>query len=111
LPQRPAPPPKTGTLPIEIVGVVSNRFDKVIVNHDIPFHHIKVTKENKPQAEARLIEVVEQSGAELTVLARYMQVLRMPCVRKCRAASSTSTTRSCRRSRGPISRSRPSSAA
>jgi formyltetrahydrofolate deformylase len=68
---------KIGALPIDIVGVVSNHFDyqKVIVNHDIPFHHIKVTKENKPQAEARLMEVVEQSGAELIVLARYMQVL------------------------------------
>ncbi|WP_421581601.1 formyltetrahydrofolate deformylase, partial [Shinella sp. M31] len=68
---------KIGALPIEIVGVVSNHFDyqKVIVNHDIPFHHIKVTKENKPQAEARLMDVVEQSGAELIVLARYMQVL------------------------------------
>jgi formyltetrahydrofolate deformylase len=68
---------KIGALPIDIVGVVSNHFDyqKVIVNHDIPFYHIKVTKENKPQAEARLMEVVEQSGAELIVLARYMQVL------------------------------------
>jgi formyltetrahydrofolate deformylase len=68
---------KIGALPIEIVGVVSNHFDyqKVIVNHDIPFHHVKVTKENKPQAEARLMEIVEQSGAELIVLARYMQVL------------------------------------
>ncbi|WP_439631372.1 formyltetrahydrofolate deformylase [Shinella sp.] len=68
---------KIGALPIDIVGVVSNHFDyqKVIVNHDIPFHHIKVTKENKPQAEARLMDVVEQSGAELIVLARYMQVL------------------------------------
>lgn len=68
---------KIGALPIEIVGVVSNHFyyQKLIVNHDIPFHHIKVTKENKPEAEARLMDVVEQSGAELIVLARYMQVL------------------------------------
>ncbi|SCW83459.1 formyltetrahydrofolate deformylase [Rhizobium mongolense subsp. loessense] len=68
---------KIGALPIEIVGVVSNHFDyqKVIVNHDIPFHHIKVSKDNKPQAEATLMDVVEQSGAELIVLARYMQVL------------------------------------
>lgn len=68
---------KIGALPIEIVGVVSNHFEyqKVIVNHDIPFYHVKVTKENKPQAEARLMEIVEQSGAELIVLARYMQVL------------------------------------
>ncbi|MBB1249723.1 MULTISPECIES: formyltetrahydrofolate deformylase [unclassified Rhizobium] len=68
---------KIGALPIEIVGVVSNHFEyqKVVVNHDIPFHHVNVTKANKPQAEARLMEIVEQSGAELIVLARYMQVL------------------------------------
>ncbi len=68
---------KIGALPIEIVGVVSNHFDyqKVVVNHDIPFHHIKVTKENKPEAEARIMDLVEQTGTELIVLARYMQVL------------------------------------
>lgn len=68
---------KIGALPIDIVGVVSNHFDyqKVVVNHDIPFHHIPVTKENKARAEARIMEVVEQTGAELIVLARYMQVL------------------------------------
>ncbi|RWC98990.1 MAG: formyltetrahydrofolate deformylase [Mesorhizobium sp.] len=68
---------KIGALPIDIVGVVSNHHDyqKVVVNHDIPFHHINVTKENKPHAEARLMEAVEHSGAELLVLARYMQVL------------------------------------
>ncbi|MFS8054819.1 formyltetrahydrofolate deformylase [Rhizobium sp. BR 317] len=68
---------RIGALPIDIVGVVSNHHDyqKQVVNHDIPFHHITVTKANKPQAEARLVEVVEQSGAELVVLARYMQIL------------------------------------
>ena len=68
---------KIGALPIDIVGVVSNHFDyqKVVVNHDIPFHHVNVTKANKPEAEARLMGIVEQSGAELIVLARYMQVL------------------------------------
>ncbi len=68
---------KIGALPIEIVGVVSNHFDyqKVVVNHDIPFHHIKVTKENKPEAEGRIMDLVEQTGTELIVLARYMQVL------------------------------------
>lgn len=68
---------RIGALPIDIVGVISNHFDyqKVVVNHDIPFHHIKVTKENKPQAEARMLEIVEQTGTELVVLARYMQVL------------------------------------
>jgi formyltetrahydrofolate deformylase len=68
---------KIGALPINIVGVVSNHLDyqKLVVNHDIPFHHIKVTKDNKPQAEAQLMEIVETSGTELIVLARYMQVL------------------------------------
>ena len=68
---------KIGALPIDIVGVVSNHFDyqKVVVNHDIPFHHIKVTKENKLQAEAQILDIVEQTGTELIVLARYMQIL------------------------------------
>ncbi|AUG55706.1 formyltetrahydrofolate deformylase [Thalassospira marina] len=68
---------RIGALPIDIVGVVSNHltYQKLIVNHDIPFHHIRVTKENKPQAEQRLMEIVEESEAELIVLARYMQIL------------------------------------
>ncbi|RVJ67987.1 formyltetrahydrofolate deformylase [Sinorhizobium medicae] len=68
---------KIGALPIDIVGVVSNHFDyqKVVVNHDIPFHHIPVTKANKPEAEARIMDLVEQTGTELIVLARYMQIL------------------------------------
>jgi formyltetrahydrofolate deformylase len=75
---------KIGALPIDIVGVVSNHFDyqKVVVNHDIPFHHIKVTKDNKPQAEAQLLDLVEQTGTELIVLARYMQVLSDTLCRK-----------------------------
>jgi len=68
---------RIGALPIDIVAVISNHMDyqKVVVNHDIPFHCIPVTKANKPQAEARIMEVVEQTGADLIVLARYMQVL------------------------------------
>ena len=68
---------RIGALPIDIVGVVSNHltYQKVVVNHDLPFHHIKVTKENKAEAEARLLALVDDTGAELVVLARYMQVL------------------------------------
>ncbi|MDY6962936.1 MAG: formyltetrahydrofolate deformylase [Pseudomonadota bacterium] len=74
---------KIGALPIDIVGVVSNHFDyqKVVVNHDIPFHHIKVTKDNKAKAEAQLMDLVEQTGTDLIVLARYMQVLSDPLCR------------------------------
>ncbi len=68
---------KIGALPIDIVAVISNHFDyqKLVVNHDIPFHHIPVTKANKPEAEARIMEIVRQTGADLIVLARYMQIL------------------------------------
>lgn len=68
---------RIGALPIDIVAVISNHLDyqKVVVNHDIPFHCIKVTKENKQQAEAQILSVVEDAGAELIVLARYMQIL------------------------------------
>ena len=68
---------RIGALPIDIVAVISNHMDyqKVVVNHDIPFHCIKVTKENKPQAEAQIMQVVTDTGADLIVLARYMQIL------------------------------------
>lgn len=68
---------RTGALPIDIVGVVSNHHDhmRLVVNHDIPFHHIQVTADNKPAAEARLMEIAIETETELVVLARYMQVL------------------------------------
>jgi formyltetrahydrofolate deformylase len=68
---------RIGALPVEIVGVIANHMDyqKVVVNQHIPFHCIKVTKENKAQAEAEQMRIVKDSGAELIVLARYMQVL------------------------------------
>ncbi len=75
---------RIGALPIDIVGVVSNHLDyqKLVVNHDIPFYHIPVTKETKPAAEARLFELIDQTEAELVVLARYMQVLSDDLCRK-----------------------------
>ena len=41
----------------------------------MPFHHLPVSKDDKPAQEARIREIVEESGAELVVLARYMQIL------------------------------------
>ena len=68
---------RIGALPVDIVAVISNHMDyrKLVVNHDIPFHCIRVTKENKPDAEAAIMQIVEETGAELIVLARYMQIL------------------------------------
>lgn len=75
---------RIGALPIDIVGVISNHMDyqKVVVNHDIPFHWIRVTKENKSEAEATQMRIVEETGAELVILARYMQVLSDEMCRK-----------------------------
>ncbi|MER7048981.1 formyltetrahydrofolate deformylase [Streptomyces jumonjinensis] len=66
-----------GALPVEIVAVVSNHrdFADLVASYGIPFHHIPVTKENKPEAEARVLELVRAEDVELVVLARYMQVL------------------------------------
>lgn len=68
---------RIGALPVEIVAVISNHLDyqKIVVNADIPFYHIKVTKQNKPEAEAAIMQVVEDTEAQLIVLARYMQIL------------------------------------
>ncbi|TLK52910.1 formyltetrahydrofolate deformylase [Glutamicibacter sp. V16R2B1] len=67
----------TGELPIDVVAVVSNHPDhrSLVEWHGIDFHHIPVTKQNKPAAEAELLQLIEQTGTELVVLARYMQVL------------------------------------
>jgi formyltetrahydrofolate deformylase len=68
---------RIGALPVEIAAVISNHMDyqKVVVNQDIPYHCIKVTPQTKAEAEAEQMRLVAESGAELIVLARYMQVL------------------------------------
>ncbi|MGO4453444.1 formyltetrahydrofolate deformylase [Arthrobacter sp. RAF14] len=68
---------RIGELPVEIVAVVSNHEDHRGLTewHGIPFHHIPVTKDNKPEAEAELLALVDRYEADLVVLARYMQVL------------------------------------
>ncbi|WP_120521527.1 formyltetrahydrofolate deformylase [Arthrobacter celericrescens] len=75
---------RVGELPIEIVGVVSNHTDHqgLVEWHGIPFFHVPVTAEIKPQAEARLLEIIDELDAELVVLARYMQVLSDDLARK-----------------------------
>jgi len=64
-------------LEIDVVGVVGNHTDLAGLAefYGKPFHHIPVTKDSKPEAEAALLALVEELGVELVVLARYMQVL------------------------------------
>ncbi|HWU32163.1 MAG TPA: formyltetrahydrofolate deformylase, partial [Marmoricola sp.] len=67
----------TGALNIEIPLIVSNHrdFEREAEAHGIPFMHVPVTPETKPEAEARLLELVDEYDVDLVVLARYMQVL------------------------------------
>ncbi len=66
-----------GNLGGELVAVVSNHDDlrPMAEAAGLPFFHVPVTPTTKPQAEARLLELVELFQADLVVLARYMQVL------------------------------------
>ena len=68
---------KSQLLPLDIRAVVSNHRDfyQLAASYDIAFHHIPVSAATKPQAEARLLEIVEQEQVEMVVLACYMQVL------------------------------------
>ena len=68
---------KSGLLPLDIRAIISNHreFYQLAASYNVPFHHIAVSKDNKAQAEARQLEIIEAEGAELVVLARYMQIL------------------------------------
>jgi formyltetrahydrofolate deformylase len=68
---------RIGALNIEIPAIVSNHrdFESLAESYGIPFHHIPVTADTKPAAEAALLDLVEELDVELVVLARYMQVL------------------------------------
>ena len=69
---------RIGELAMEVVAIVCNHPVEVLssVNlRDIPFHYLPVTKDTKAEQEAKLRQIVTESGAELVVLARYMQIL------------------------------------
>ena len=68
---------KSGLLPLDIRAIVSNHreFYQLAASYNVPFQHIPVTAATKEQAEAKQLEIIEAEGAELVVLARYMQIL------------------------------------
>ncbi|MBC5763559.1 formyltetrahydrofolate deformylase [Ramlibacter albus] len=75
---------KSGLLPLDVRAIVSNHreFYQLAASYNIPFHHIPVVGGNKGQAEAKQFEIIESEGAELVVLARYMQILSDDLCRK-----------------------------
>ena len=68
---------KSGLLDIDLRGIISNHRDfyQLAASYNVPFHYVPVTKETKAVAEAKQLAIIEEAGAELVVLARYMQVL------------------------------------
>jgi formyltetrahydrofolate deformylase len=68
---------RMGELNAEIVAVVSNHPDhrQTVEWHGVPFFHLPVTKDTKPEAEQRLLDLVDRFEVDLVVLARYMQIL------------------------------------
>jgi formyltetrahydrofolate deformylase len=67
---------RTGELAMDVVGVISNHPRETYGSLEgVPFHYLPVTKDTKAQQEAAIKAVVGESGAELVVLARYMQIL------------------------------------
>ncbi|MCB6184454.1 formyltetrahydrofolate deformylase [Leeia sp. TBRC 13508] len=68
---------KMGDLEMDVTAVVSNHPDlkPIADNYGIPYYHFPITADTKPEQEAAVIKIIEETQSELVVLARYMQVL------------------------------------
>ena len=68
---------RTGELLCEIPLIISNHKDvaNLAAFYGIPFEHVPVTAATRAAAEARHLELLEENGIDLVVLARYMQIL------------------------------------
>lgn len=68
---------KLGSLPVDIVGVVSNHevMRSLVEWYGLPYHYLPVAPNNKSEQEEKLLQLFSKAGADLLVLARYMQIL------------------------------------
>ncbi len=69
---------RIGELNMEPVGIICNHpkeVFRVTMLGDLPFYYLPVNKDTKPEQEAEIKRIVNETGAELIVLARYMQIL------------------------------------
>ncbi len=75
---------KSGLLALDIRAIISNHreFYQLAASYNVPFHHFAVSAASKSQVEAKQFEIIQSEGAELVVLARYMQVLSDDLCRK-----------------------------
>jgi len=68
---------RIGALPMVVAAIASNHRDAepLAASYGVPFHHVPVTAATKAKQEAKLRALIDDTGAELVILARYMQVL------------------------------------
>jgi formyltetrahydrofolate deformylase len=68
---------RAGELDCDIAAVVANHddFRSLAEREGIPFHHVPVTSANKAEAFAQIEQIWADAGADLIVLARYMQII------------------------------------
>jgi formyltetrahydrofolate deformylase len=69
---------RRGEMPMDLTAVVSNHPKSTYANldlEDVPFHHLPVSRATKMEQEAQIWALIQETGTELVVLARYMQVL------------------------------------
>lgn len=68
---------RVGWMDADVVAIVSNHADskRTAEIEGVPYHHWPVNRDNKTEQEEKLLKLVKDTGADLVVLARYMQVL------------------------------------
>jgi len=69
---------RIGELDMDVVAILSNHPKEVLHTSmigDLPYYHLPITRDTKPQQEAEIKRIVTETGADLVVLARYMQIL------------------------------------
>jgi formyltetrahydrofolate deformylase len=68
---------RVGWLDAEVAAIVSNHDDSraTAIYEEIPFHHLPVDKSSRAEQEGKVLKLVQETGSDLVVLARYMQIL------------------------------------
>lgn len=68
---------RSGEINCEIACVISNHesLRQMSQMYELPFYYTPISKHTKPQTEAEQLKIIRDSGAELVVMARYMQIL------------------------------------
>lgn len=75
----------SGELNADIRMVVSNHPDlaETVASWGIPFHHVPVTRETRPEAERAQLKLLAAEDVDVVVLARYMQILSAEFLDEC----------------------------